>query len=129
MCLDKYPLVSNFAYLGASIYLIIKKKYIFAFFAAIIWFISHGYHQDTTNKSWMYADYIVVFIGFMYVMITCKDILFCLKNIILLIILLIIFIYAFYNYYHNMSIYYIYHSIWHIMSALFILMLIDRYNS
>lgn len=124
MCLDNCPLISNFAYLGASIYLLAKEKYIYALFASIIWFISHGYHQDTTNKLWMYADYIVAFTAFMYVMITCRELIFCLKNIIFLIILLIVFTYSFYNYYYNIKLYYIYHSIWHIMSALFILYLI-----
>ncbi len=120
-----FTIISNYAYLIASFYLFYKKYYLYGSLGIIIWLISHIYHLDTTNCFWDYLDMIVASIFFIYVIKKKINKFKCLKKIILLIGLLIIFSSGFYCFHNNHdNIYNIIHSIWHILSSLFIVYII-----
>ena len=119
-----FTIISNYAYLIAGLYLIYKKHYLYGSLGIIIWLISHIYHLDTNNCFWDYLDMIVALLSFIYIIIKCFDKINCLKNYILLIGLLIIFCNGFYCFYNDKYSYNIIHSIWHILSALFIVYII-----
>jgi hypothetical protein len=121
---DIFTIISNYSYLIAGLYLIYKKYYLYGIIGIIIWLISHMYHLDTNNCFWDYLDMIVAFCAFTYIIIKCFDKINCLKNYILLIALLIIFCNGFYCFYNHKYAYNIIHSIWHILSAFFIVYLV-----
>ena len=127
-------LISNFIYLIGGLYLFYKKHYFYGFLGFLIWIISHIYHCDETNSenlwNWkMNADIIISSISFIIVLINCHEILLCLKNIFLLSLLFLLFGISYYYYYKDINTYYIYHSLWHIFSGLFILYLILNYHN
>jgi hypothetical protein len=123
-------IISNFAYLIVSIIFILNKKYFYGFAGICVWFISHMYHLDTKHCFWSNIDMIFAFICFIFVLFKCKDTLLCYENIILLILLLTIFAIGFHCYYNNHdTIYNIIHSLWHILSALFITYLIFQHEN
>ncbi len=117
-------IITNYIYLLAGIYMIFNKKYLYGIIAIVIWLISHLYHLDKSNNFWSKSDEIFASIAFIYVLIRCKQQILCVKNITLLVILLIIHFIGRYYLKHNIDIYNIVHSIWHIYSAIFILYLI-----
>lgn len=121
---DTFTIISNYSYLIAGLYLIYKKYYLYGIIGIIIWIISHIYHLDTNNCFWDYLDMIVAFSAFIYIIIKCFDKINCFKIIFLLLGLLIIFCSGFYCFYNNKYNYNIIHSIWHILSAVFIIYLI-----
>ena len=123
-------LLSNLIYLFCGFYLLYKKHYIYGVLGLIIWLISHIYHSDNSNDDWnwkMNADIIISSICFIFVLLNCHPVLLCFKNICLLIGLLLLFIISYYYYYVDMNKYYIYHSLWHVCSAFFILYLIIKF--
>lgn len=117
-------ILSNFIYMFCSFYLIYKEYYLYGLLGFIVFIISHIYHSDTENKIWnwkMNADIIVSFLIFIFVLYNCHKTLFCFNNLILLALMLTIFGASYYYYYVDMNKYYILHSLWHIVSGLFIL--------
>ena len=63
-------------------------------------------------------------IFFIFLLIKCRSVILCIKNISLLFIVFILFIFGWYYYYVDMEKHYIFHSLWHITSALYILYII-----
>ena len=116
-------LLSNFTYLIIGLYLIYKEYYLYGIVSLIMWLVSHIYHTDTDNNLWSNIDVIFATSLFIYILIKCKDTLLCIKFITLLLILLTIFGISLYYYKINREIYNIIHSLWHIMSGLFVLYL------
>lgn len=128
------PIISNFIYLLCGLYLFYKKHYFYSFLGLLIWIISNIYHSDEPNSenlwNWkMNADIIISSICFIIVLINCHEILLCLKNLFLLFLLLLLFIVGWYYYYKDINTYYVFHSLWHVFSALFILYLILTYHN
>ena len=121
-----FCIISNFAYLFVAIIFLIENKYIYGLIGLLMWFISHMYHLDTCHHFWGKTDMIFAFIIFLYILIKCHKQILCIENIILLIITLILFSIGLYCFYKkHRLIYNIVHSIWHILSALLVLYLID----
>ncbi len=117
-------ILSNFIYMLCSFYLIYKEHYLYGLIGFIIFMISYIYHSDTESKIWnwkMNADIIISLIAFIFVLCNCHKTILCVNNLILLALLLIIFGASYYYYYVDMNKYYILHSLWHIVSGLFIL--------
>ena len=122
-------IISNFIYLFSGIYLLLKKHYLYAILAIIMWFISHIYHCDNANKNWkMNIDIMFAVLIFLIIFIKCYSVILCLTNIFLLLCLLAIFIISYYYYYIDINKYYIFHSLWHILSALYLLYIIILYH-
>ena len=127
-------LLSNMIYLFCSIYLVYKEHYLYGLLGFIIWLISHIYHCDKPSSqnlwNWkMNADIIISTMCFIIILINCHPVLLCLKNIFLLSLLFLLFGISYYYYYKDINTYYIYHSLWHIFSGLFILYLILNYHN
>jgi hypothetical protein len=121
-------IISNFIYLLCGLYLLYKKHYLYGIIAIFIWLISHIYHTDKTKDNlwgWkMNMDIFFSSIFFIILLIKCRSIILCIKNITLLFIVFILFIFGWYYYYVDMKKHYIFHSLWHIASALYILYII-----
>ena len=125
-------IISNFIYLLCGIYLLYKKHYLYSIFAIMMWLVSNIYHCDDSNEVWnwkMNLDIIFAIILFIIVFIKCHSIILCIKNIFLLLCLLILFSLSYYYYYIDINKYYIFHSLWHILSALYILYIIILYHN
>ena len=118
-------ILSNYSYLLASIYLIDRKYFTYGIFAFIMWYISHNYHNNVLNKFWDNLDMIAAIILLTYVTIDGYHKLSFYKVRIFFTITILFFMSGFlcfdwhlcndYNHEYN-----IIHSIWHILSALFI---------
>lgn len=122
-------IISNYAYLFISIILILDKKYLYGIVGLCIWLISHIYHLDTSHTFWSKTDMIFALISFVFVLIKCRNTLLCFENITLLILLISVFLIGFYCFYNKHTIIYnIVHSLWHILSALFIVYLIYQHE-
>ena len=124
-------IMSNYIYLFCGLFLLYKKKYLYGVVALLLWLISHIYHSDCSDNLWgwkMNADILFASIAFIIVLFNCHPVLLCVKNIILLFLLLALFVLGYYYYYIDINIYYVYHSLWHICSALFILYLILNHH-
>ncbi len=123
-------LLSNFIYLFVGLYLLYEKRYGYGLIGILVWLVSHIYHNDKSNSAWnwkMNMDIIISSISFIMILINCRPVLFCMKNFIFLSTLFIFYGIGYYYYYHDMEKYYFYHSIWHILSGLFLLFLILNY--
>ncbi len=114
-------LISNLSYLIVGIYLIYKEYYLYGIVTLIMWLISHIYHTDTDNDFWSSIDVLFATTCFIYISLKCYKTLFCLKFISLLVILLSVFAIGYYNFNRNKEIYNLVHSVWHILSGLFVL--------
>ena len=114
-------LLSNLIYLICGCILIMKKKLLFGILIIIMWIISHMYHSDRKNNFWNNLDMICATIGFIFILIKYSKHIFCSKNIIYLFILALFYILARkYDDNNNIKMYNIYHSCWHIASAVFV---------
>jgi hypothetical protein len=119
---------SNYIYLFCGLYLFTQKLYIYGTIAIIVWFVSHMYHLDIDDCFWDRSDTIIATICFVFILINCKDVL-CKKYIIYL-MLTLSFLFSGIYFCRNDEIhkYDIIHSIWHILSALFITNLVIKNN-
>jgi hypothetical protein len=129
--MQNLTIISNFIYLFSGIYLLSKKHYLYAILAIIMWFISHIYHCDDSNENWnwkMKIDIMFAVLIFLIILIKCYSVILCLTNIFLSLCLLAIFIISYYYYYIDINKYYIFHSLWHILSALYLLYIIILYH-
>jgi len=114
-------LLSNLIYLICGIILIIKKKILFGILIMIMWLISHIYHSNRNNSFWSNLDMICATLGFIFILFKYSKHIFSAKNIIYLIILALFYILArVHDNKNNQSMYNIYHSFWHITSAVFV---------
>ena len=121
-------LISNLSYLIIGLYLIYKEYYVYGIATLIMWLISHIYHTDTSNDFWSNIDVLFATSLFIFVLIKCRTTFLCVKFMLLLFILLLIFAIGVY-YFDNKNIYNIVHSIWHILSGLFVLYLFLTHES
>ena len=114
-------LLSNLIYLLCGIVLIIKKKILFGTLLIVMWLISHIYHTNIDNKFWSSLDMICATLGFIFILIKYSKYIFTFKNILYLLSLLIFYLMARINYNkNNIKMYNVYHSFWHISSAIFV---------
>lgn len=114
-------LLSNLIYLICGCILIIKKKLLFGILIIIMWLISHMYHIDRKNNFWNNLDMITATLGFIFILIKYYKHIFSSKNIIYLFILALFYLLARkYDDNNNIKMYNIYHSFWHIASAVFV---------
>lgn len=117
-------LISNYIYLICSIILFVYNKILEGLICIIIWYISHNYHCNEDNIYWSNLDEIVASIAVLYVVFCNHRKILCKINIIILILIVPIYIGGRMCYYKKRYIYNILHSIWHILSAIFITKLI-----
>jgi hypothetical protein len=125
-------IISNFIYLLCGGYLLYKKHYLYGILTIMMWLISHIYHCDNSNEVWnwkMNTDIIFAIILFIIILIKCHSIILCFNNICFLFVLLILFGLSYYYYYIDINKYYIFHSLWHVLSALFLLYIIILYHN
>ena len=119
-----FTLLSNYSYLLGGIYLIEKKFIIYGLGSFMMWYISHNYHCNILNMNWCYLDMCFALFSFSFIIIKYfKNLFFYKIKIYLTIIAVFLFIgWDLYDYAGNDNNHYynIIHSIWHILSALFI---------
>ena len=114
-------LLSNLIYLICGCILIMNKKLLFGILIIIMWLISHMYHVNRKNKFWNNLDLVCATLGFIFILIKYNKHIFISKNIIYLFMLALFYILARkYDDNNNIKMYNIYHSFWHIASAVFV---------
>ena len=114
-------LISNLIYLICGIILLIHNKIIVGIGLIIMWYISHTYHKDRCNKYWSDMDMIFASLGFIYIMIKHFNQIICINKIIFLLIVISSYVISrIWDNLNHRNMYNICHSIWHIVSAIFI---------
>jgi hypothetical protein len=125
MAYDSLTLISNYIYLIAGIILLIKKHLFFGCVFIILWFVSHKHHSNMNNDIWHYIDSCFALFCFAVVLYKCWRKINCAKNLLYLVLILSFYIMASTCWYEgNMKIYYVWHSLWHIISGLFVMYII-----
>ncbi len=113
--------LSNYIYLILGIYLLTQKQYFFGVGFIIMWFVSHKHHENIKNNFWTNVDSYVALFGFIVVLYKCFDKIHCIKNLLYLVLVLCFYLIASMNWYkNNINMYNLWHSLWHIVSGLFI---------
>ena len=114
-------LLSNLIYLICGIILITRKKIILGCGLIIIWYISHLYHKDRSNIFWSNTDMVFASLGFLYIIIKHFNQIFCFNKLIFLLVVFTFYIISrLYDNSNNIGMYNIFHSFWHMSSAIFV---------
>ncbi len=113
--------ISNYIYLILGIYLLTQKYYVFGIGFILMWYASHKHHEDIKNTFWTNVDSYMALFGVAIVLYTCFHKLNCVKNLLYLVLVLCFFLIASMNSRkNNIDMYNLWHSIWHIVSGLFL---------
>ena len=119
-------ILSNYSYLLGGIHMFFIQKYFYGMGAIIIWYISHTYHNNTLDLFWRNLDMMVASLFLTFILINDFNKLSDYKIQILLSIILVFFLcgtmcFNRHSCNDKNHTYNIIHSIWHILSALFVL--------
>ncbi len=120
--MDILTIISNLMYLIASIYLLHKGRILEGIVVMIIFIVSHIYHTNIHSTTWRTIDITISVLGFLYLFLIYHEKIFAYSNLLYFMILMIVYWVGFGCYYINIygrTLYCIFHSIWHVLSALY----------
>jgi len=117
---DTICVLSNYIYLICGVYLILNNRIVEGIIAVIIWYVSHRYHCDQDIVFWSKLDEVLASLACIYVLLKNFNKFKIKKNIIFVLLVALIYIGGRLCYTNKKSIYNMCHSLWHIVSAIFI---------
>ena len=120
--MDILTLISNLMYLIASLYLLHSGKKLEGIVVMIIFIVSHIYHTNIYSTTWKTIDITVSVLGFIYLFVMHHEKILEYTNLLYFIILMAVYWIGFGCYYidiYGRTLYCFFHSIWHILSALY----------
>ncbi len=114
-------ILSNYIYLILGIYLLTQKHYFFGVGFIIMWYASHKHHEDVKNKLWTNIDSYMALLGVSIILFKYFHKVNTIKNLLYLVLVLCFYLIASMNgRKNNIDMYNLWHSLWHIVSGLFL---------